>query len=376
MLPYLRDDYGNPGSVHAMGRKARDAVDRAREQVAGLFNARPEQIIFTSSGSEANNFAIRNLCERCLKSDDDMVLTSELEHESVYSTLRAIAGDRRVMYARPYGFGQIGLEPVSRILDASNVRTAFVSLMYMNNETGAVSSIPAIAAVCSTKGIPIHVDCVQAAGFLDIDSQRILFDMATISSHKLHGPKGAGAVFVRDLEKLHPLIHGGAHQEFGLRGGTENVPAIVGFGEACLIANENLTGIYLGVSRLRDLFIREITGAFGALDIDFDFNSFIEEKSKIVSLRVPGVDAESLILALDALGVEVSAGSACHAHENTPSRALTSMGLTPQQARETIRVSFSSQNTPAEVEEAARIIAHAANLLLNAKEAHAYLTGF
>lgn len=367
MLPYLRGDYGNPGSVHAMGRKAKDAVDRAREQVAGLFNARPEQIIFTSSGSEANNFAIRNMCALYLGASSGQVITSALEHESVYRALGAMAGGRRVLYAQPTMFGQIGLSAISRIIDDSDALPSFVSLMYMNNETGAVSSIPAIAALCSMRGVPLHVDCVQAAGFLDIDSQQILFDMATISSHKLHGPKGAGAVFVRDLEKLHPVIYGGAHQEFGLRGGTENVPAIVGFGEACRIANENLTGIYLGISRLRDLFIREITGAFGALDIDFDFNSCLEEKSKIVSLRVPGVDAESLILAIDALGVEVSAGSACHAHENTPSRALTSMGLTPQQARETIRVSFSSQNTPDEVTQAAELIARAARQLLMVK---------
>lgn len=372
MLPYLRFEYGNPGSIHTMGCHARAAIDKARQQVAEFFSADPSQIIFTSGGTESNNFALR--CMRSVGTFEydarDYAITSEMEHDSVFNVMSRREVVHHIQLAKPDSTGRITYDSFRDAVNRRGCDPSFVSLMYMNNETGAVSDIDAISEWCLEHGIPIHVDCVQAAGFLDLNARRIPFDFASVSSHKIHGPKGVGCLFVREPSRISPLIIGGDEQEYGLRGGTENVAGIVGFGEACRIAKEALSyrasycaGLakgFMGIVKA----VLEARGA-GSLVESIQING-PSDPNKILNLRVPGIDAETLVLMLDCHGVCISAGSACHAHENHPSRALVATGLKANEARESVRISFGSQNTPAEINEAAEHFAHCIWMLKSA----------
>lgn len=351
MLPYLKEQYGNPGSLHSLGREAKRAVDKAREQVSELINCDPEQIVFTSGGSEANNLAIKGFLE-----DGDGVVISRTEHDSVWNS----ADSFKYVFgaAAPFANGTVGVGTIDSLV---NEYTQLVSVMYVNNETGAINPVKRIAERCHEHKLYFHTDCVQALGSIPVDVRDIGCDFASFSSHKIHGPKGVGALFVKNKDLLTPLVSGGYEQEFGLRGGTENVAGIVGFGEACRIVKDNLTNDMGYIKKLRDKF-------FEALHAWLDQPGFPELMhvnsnephctAKVLSLRFDGVDAQTLVLLADTQGVCISAGSACRAHDNKPSLALVAMGLTEEQARSTVRISFSVDNTVEEVKDAARIIAN------------------
>lgn len=351
MMPYLKEQYGNPGSLHSLGREAKRAVDKAREQVSELINCDPEQIVFTSGGSEANNLAIKGFLE-----DGDGVVISRTEHDSVWNS----ADSFKYVFgaAAPFANGTVGAGAIGSLV---NEYTQLVSVMYVNNETGAINPVKRIAERCHEHKLYFHTDCVQALGSIPVDVRDIGCDFASFSSHKIHGPKGVGALFVKNKDLLTPLVSGGDEQEFGLRGGTENVAGIVGFGEACRIVKDNLTNDMGYIKKLRDKF-------FEALHAWLDQPGFPELMhvnssephcvAKILSLRFDGVDAQTLVLLADAHGVCISAGSACRAHDNKPSPALIAMGITEEQARSTVRISFSTDNSVKGVEDAARIIAN------------------
>lgn len=357
-MPFLGDMYGNPGNIHKLGRAAADAVASAREQVADFLHASPEQIIFTSGGSEANNLAIRTY----RKSGSGLVAASAIEHDSVRNTLSAIRQERglRVSYIYP---DQNGVITADAVKSEAGWETALVSVMYVNNETGAVNEVPEIGTICRARGTLFHTDCVQAAGTLDLDVDKLNCDLLSISSHKLHGPKGVGALYVRDRSLISPLIYGGADQEFGLRGGTENVAGIVGFGEACRLAKLNLKENAAHISTLRQLFwqkLRERLDEHGLSGICHINGPSIIQPGKILNLRFDGVDAETLVVWMDARDVCISAGSACRSHEQEPSHVLTAMGLTAEEAMQSVRVSFSDTNTVDETLRAAEIMADCA----------------
>lgn len=352
MTPYLKEQYGNPGALYSLGRESKRAVDKAREQVAELINCDPEQIVFTSGGSEANNLAIKGFLE-----DGDGVVISRTEHDSVWN---AADGFRYAFgAATPFVNGTVGIGAIDSLL---NEYSQLVSVMYVNNETGAINPVKRIAERCHEHKLYFHTDCVQALGAVPVDVRDIGCDFASFSSHKIHGPKGVGALFVKNRDLLTPLVFGGKEQEFGLRGGTENVAGIVGFGEACRITRENLSSNIEYVTKLRDTFLEELTACIkqlGIPDETMHINGNIRMCSpKVLSLRFEGVDAQSLVLMMDANGVCISAGSACHSHENRPSRTLLAMMLSPDQARSSVRVSFSVDNTVDEVKDAARILAN------------------
>jgi len=230
--------------------------------------------------------------------------------------------------------------------------TGLVSVMFVNNEIGAVNDINEIGRICRQHEVMFHTDCVQAAGQYELSVHKNDADFATVSSHKIHGPKGVGALYVREKDFL-PLVCGGAEQEFGLRGGTENVPGIVGFGAAASIAVERMRVDLISVSTLKQHFYMALLDAFRHLDLPTDcirVNGHpVIEPGKTLNLRFDSVDAQTLLLMLDANGVCVSAGSACRSHEAEPSHVLTAMGLTPNEARSSVRVSFSKYNTTDEV---------------------------
>ena len=365
MLPYLKEQYGNPGSLYSIGREAHKAVEKAREQTAAFIGAEPHQIIFTSGGTEANNTVFFGLSEQFNRKGKRHIITSAAEHDSVLKAVREMC-IKHGFYKTETGIDAQGCAVPGLVKDAINIATGIVSVMYVNNETGAENDIFAISDICRTKGVLFHTDCVQAAGSCPIDVRQIGCDFLSLSSHKIYAPKGCGALFIKRPDEISPLIHGGSNQEFGLRGGTENVAAIVGFGKACELMGSRLHSADILTSSLKQVFWQALCEALTSAELSdtVHINGGSPVKhGRILNLRFDGVDGETLVLMLDHKGVCVSAGSACRSHESEPSRVLTAMGLTPEEARSSIRVSFSCFNTEAETIEAAKTIAACAALL-------------
>lgn len=365
MQPYLGDFYGNMGSLHSKGREAYNAVQNARKQVADFINASPKQIIFTSGGTEANNMVINNAMLMPCKS---RIVTSKAEHESILKSVKNASnyGKMETWILPVLSSGSLDLDhAVDAILNKTNAQSiAVASFMRANNELGSLNPIWEIGELCSELYIPFHTDCVQAAGFSEIDVKKFKCDYLTISSHKIHGPKGVGALYVKEPKMFKPLIHGGDSQEFGLRGGTENIAGIVGFGKACEIAMNTMAENQYKIRESRDAFksnLRYNMACLGLSDI-LHFNSIA---NKIINVRFDGIPSESLLMVLDSQGVCVSAGSACNASDGKPSHVLKAIGLTDEQAKSSIRVSFSKYNTEAESIEAAKIFANCVKTLYN-----------
>lgn len=367
MMPYLKGGYGNAGAVYRIGRESAKAIQKAREQVAQLFNASADQIVFTSGGSEGNNMVF-SYGMRCMLEERGKkhVVISQIEHDSVYeaathmfkpSGKADIKDDFYTQFIHIKSDGTVDVKHLEALLDEDE-SIGLVSVMYVNNETGAVNPINHIGEICRDRGILFHTDCVQAAGCHPIDANIIGCDFATISGHKIYAPKGIGAIYIKDKTLARSLIYGGTNQEFGLRGGTENVASIVGLGKACDLICSDFGTQRVTVSLLKRLFYENMTSYLKELNLEDRIHvngASVGDVGKTLNLRVEDIDSETLLLMLDAKGVCISAGSACHSHRSEPSRVLTAMGLSDDEARDSVRISFSSTNTPAEIEEAAAI---------------------
>lgn len=358
MYPYMTREFGNPGSLHKMGREAAKAVEKAREQTAQLFGCKPEQVIFTSGGSEGNSMVFRGLKDKLLAEGKNHIVVSAIEHDSVVraaETLIKDGFDIDLVYPNPSKC--VGSEEV---FDVMRDNTGLVSVMSVNNELGTGNLILSIGKLCCGEGVLFHSDCVQAAGHIRIDVERQNMDFATISAHKLHGPKGVGALFVRD-KNISPLICGGEMQEFGLRGGTENVAGIVGLGKACELFVNCSTDELNNPWIMSLAFIKALQDEFGEDDLS-KVGVRINQGGAILythvlSITVDRVFGESLVLMMDSMGVCISAGSACRSHETMPSWTLRSYGLSEDEAMRTVRVSFSRYTTREEAEAGAKIMA-------------------
>lgn len=367
MMPYLKGGYGNAGAVYRIGRESAKAIQKAREQVAQLFNASADQIVFTSGGSEGNNMVF-SYGMRCMLEERGKkhVVISQIEHDSVYEAAPHmfkpsgkvnIKDDFYTQFIHTKSDGTVDVKHLEALLDEDE-SIGLVSVMYVNNETGAVNPINHIGEICRDRGILFHTDCVQAAGCHPIDANIIGCDFATISGHKIYAPKGIGAIYIKDKTLARSLIYGGTNQEFGLRGGTENVASIVGLGKACDLICSDFGTQRVTVSLLKRLFYENMTSYLKELNLEDRIHvngASVGDVGKTLNLRVEDIDSETLLLMLDAKGVCISAGSACHSHRSEPSRVLTAMGLSDDEARDSVRISFSSTNTPAEIEEAAAI---------------------
>ncbi len=367
MVPYLTEEYGNAGSIYGLGRRAAEAIAKARKQVADFIGAEPEQIIFTSGGTEANNLAILG-CKNYLESKGKYTaVTSPVEHDSILKAFMALEDTTSpyikdgfdTLYLDVYKDGCVDLDSLREcVFDYSDI--GIVSVMAVNNELGTVNPIIDIGDICKTYDILFHTDCVQASGAITLDVNTFSCDLMSISSHKIHGPKGVGALFVRDKTVLSSIISGGAYQEFGLRGGTENVAGIVGFGMACELASKGLDDYSKTVTYYKQYFYEKLVDALKSKGIDGCLSvngSSPKRTGKILSLTFDGVDAETLVLMMDAKDVCISAGSACQSHESHPSYVLKEIGMKDDEARCTVRISFSEFNTNKEIEEAAVILA-------------------
>lgn len=350
MLPYLQDNFGNAGSIHSIGRQAANAIFTARKQVANLIGCEPEHIIFTSGGTEANNLAIRGTTPYLEKINKHHIISTEIEHDSVINTIDSVCNPlchnnkndiKSCFYSTLLKPNRNGTIPLNNLISAINSNTGLVSVMYVNNEIGSVNPIKEIAEICNKHNVILHTDCVQALGFQEINVNDINCDLLSLSAHKINAPKGIGALYVKDLDMLSPIINGGKSQEFGLRGGTENVAGIVGFGMACeLIDKDTVAFRHEQIHNLKQQFEKGLVQSFKELNIDKLLHINSPENSKILNIRIDKVDGQTLVMLLDSNNIYVSSSSACRSHETKPSRVLTSIGLSEEEAKSSIRISF------------------------------------
>lgn len=349
MLPFLHESFGNPSSGYAIGREARKAVKTAREQVAALLGAEPDEIVFTSCGTEADNTAIESAI-RAYPERKHLVIAAT-EHDAVINYCSELEK------SRGYEVTKLGVDTGGRInlneLEAA-IRpgeTALVSLMWGNNETGVIHPIAEAAVIADEKGVLFHTDAVQATGKVTVDLSQSAVHYLAISGHKLHAPKGVGVLYVRKNVRFHPLLIGGG-QEGKRRAGTENVPYLVGLGVAAEQAQKHLeahSNESDPVRALRDRFEAEICKRIEGININGDSKHRAPNTSNI---RIEGIDAAGAIILLDQKGICCSAGSACTTGALHPSHVLTAMGIPAQHARECLRISFSRFNTEAELDTA------------------------
>lgn len=356
---YLYENYGNAGSVHSFGAESKRAVDVARNQIATSLITSQENVIFTSCGSEANTLAIVGLANHLQSLNLNHIITTKYEHHSVLNAMKEM---ERRGFEVTYLDVPNGLVQFNDFVAAVRDDTGLVSIMYVNNELGTKNDIKPIYEFCKKREILFHSDCVQAIGTETIELGKTA-DMVSISGHKIHAPKGVGCLCTLYKDFLSNTIFGG-QQEFGIRPGTENVASIVAFGQAMQNLSANKEQISTRIDVVSLGFGGRLLQLSEELGFKFECNTSTNRNtSKILSLRFSNIDAETLVIMLGERGVCVSAGSACSSHSSEPSHALKAIGLTDEQARSTIRVSFSEYNTVTEAHEAAEIVADCVSLL-------------
>lgn len=360
MMPYLTDNFGNAGGLYRLGRESAEAIEQARKQVASLFGCDPKHVIFTSGGTESNNMVFAGTRIWREHAGRPRLACSSIEHDSVYRNV--MTRDTSPYVLRPSARGIISVPNT-----ALPEEVGLLSVMYVNNETGVTNPVKDLSRWAHASGALFHTDCVQATGLHDLNVKMLGDpDFVSISAHKIHGPKGMGALYIKDPDKFIPMIKGGYYQEYGLRGGTENVAGIVGFGAACQLLMENRYAYSNTVSRNTDRFISALTiwmrnkGLRRIMTINGSNSTY---PSRVINVRFEGVDAETLLLLLDDKGICASAGSACHSHSSTQSRTLLEMGLSETNARNSVRFSFDDTLTEADLGEAAKQVADAVEVL-------------
>jgi cysteine desulfurase len=348
MLPYLREQYGNPSSLHWFGQRARAAVEEARAQVAALVGAEPTEIVFTASGSESDNMALRGVAAKAREPRRGVVV-SAIEHHAVLNAVRALREEGvPVAVARAGPSGVVDVDDLAARVDE---RTALVSLMLANNETGVLQPVAEAARLARERGALVHCDAVQAAGKVPIDVRALGVDLLTLSAHKLYGPKGAGCLVVRRGTPMAPLVRGGG-QERNRRAGTENVAGIVAFGAAARLAAEGLDREAARVGALRDRLEARLLALPGA-----EVNGRGPRLPNTANVSFAGAEAEELLIALDLEGIAVSTGAACAAGAVEPSHVLRAMGFAPGRVQSSLRLSLGRTTTEEDVDRAAAIIA-------------------
>ncbi len=354
MLPYLRGRYGNASSRHELGTTARRAVDVAREQVATLVNAQPAQVIFVSGGTEANNLFIKGAASHLKPSQ---IAVSAIEHPCVAKPAQDLARQgwklRKIAVTRD---GTVDLADAGRALQEP---TGIVSVMLANNETGAIQDVAAVAGLARAARAWMHTDAVQALGKIPVDFAALGVHAMTVSAHKLYGPKGAAALVVDKRLQLRPLIHGGGHEQ-GLRSGTENVPAIVGFGAACVLAAERMRDLAPRLEAMRARFERGLD-ELGAVV----FGARAPRIPNTTYFAFKGILGETLVIELDKAGFAVAPGAACSSANPEPSATLIAMGVDPELALGAVRFSLGAGNTTQQVDEFLEVLQAAVRRLKN-----------
>jgi len=358
MLPFFSGEFGNAASIHTTGQKARSAVETAREQVAALINAHPQEIIFTSGGTESDNHAIFGMFNPTNYADANLISTV-IEHEAVLNTCQALAASGvTVGYLAANREGQIDPQHLRDLLHEIP-DTSLVSVMHANNELGTVQPLEEIGRITKEADVYFHTDAVQSAGKLPIDVNALQVDLLSLSAHKIYGPKGVGALYIRSGTPLRQFLFGGRHQR-GFRPGTENVAGIVGLGKAAELAAASLEHDARGITALRDDLERGLLQRIPQSRVNA---ATAPRTPNTTNILFPGVDGEAFLIALDLKGLSCSTGSACSSGAVEPSHVLTAIGLTPTEARSSLRFSLGRHTTRQEIDAALLAIPQAVEQL-------------
>lgn len=347
MLPFMTDQFGNGSSIHTYGRDARNAIDDAREQVAALINAKsPSEIVFTGTGTEADNYAIKGIAElQQSRNSGNHIITSAIEHHAVLHTCHYLEKHGfEVTYLPVDRYGQVQLDDLR---EAIRDTTILISVMHANNETGVIEPIGGICEIAREHRIPVHTDAVQSVGKLQVDVQALGVSMLSLSAHKIYGPKGIGALYLRRGTRLENLLHGGSHER-NRRAGSENVPAIVGLGEAAALAKKDRE---VNLEHLNQLTAKLRQGLHERMKYIHENSDPGNSLPGTLNISFEYIEGESLILRLDMEGICVSTGSACTSGSMEPSHVLAALGLPPQLAQGTVRFSLGKDNTETEIDE-------------------------
>ena len=342
MEPFFMHKFGNTMSIHSFGQEAKIALEKSRETVADLINAKPNEIIFTGSATESNNFALKGVAF-ANKNKGKHIIISQIEHPCIMETADWL--ERQGFKITRLAVDKYGLVNPLDVKKAIRKDTILVSIIHASNEIGTIQSIGKIGKICRSKRVYFHTDVVQSFGKIPIDVDKMNIDLLTASSHKIYGPKGAACLFVKEGIKIEPILHGGG-QEMGLRGSTSNVPAIVGFAKACEICKKEMKEETQRLIKLRDKLIKNV------LKIERTYLNGHPEKRlpNVVNFWFSFIEGESLVVRLDLKGIAVSTGSACSSAKLEPSHVLLAIGLKPQQAHSSLRVSLGRLTTEKEID--------------------------
>ena len=347
MLPYLKEQYGNPSSIHRYGRLTRKAIHKARKQIASLINADPAEILITSGGTESNNTALVGISSQF---PDSQIITSSIEHDAILEPCKKLNSKGfQVDYLPVDKSGMINIEDLKNMISK---KTSLVSVMFGNNEVGTIQPISEITKICHENNVFFHTDAVQTVGKLPVDVKKLDVDLLSISSHKLYGPKGVGALYIKDGVKIYPMILGGG-QEFRLRSGTENVASIVGFGQACEIAQNHLIENISLVKKLQTILVKKVLDEIPEVTFNGNLESRLSNNAHFTFL---GVNGEDLIIKLDEYGIAASTGSACSVNTQKASHVLESMGFSLEQITGSLRLTVGIFNTENEINETVDIL--------------------
>ena len=348
MEPYFNEKFGNTMSIHSAGRAAKNALEDSREKVASLMNANPKEVIFTGSATEANNFALKGVAF-ANKKKGNHIIVSKIEHDCVLNSARWL--EKQGFKVTYLDVDHYGLVDPKEVEIAITKDTILVSVMHANNEIGTIEPIEEIGKICRKKGVYFHSDAAQSFGKIPIDVKKMNIDLLTVNAHKMYGPQGVGALYVRSGVVIDPLLHGGGH-EFGLRSSTTNVPGVVGFGVAAELRKKEMDKEAKFLTKLRDKLIE------GVLKIE---NSHLNGHP---TKRLPNnanfsfdfIEGEALVLHLDMKGIDASTGSACSSSSLEPSHVLTAIGLKHEQAHGSLRLSLGKENTEKDIDYVLKVL--------------------
>ena len=346
MIPYFNNYYGNASSIHSLGIDAYNAIEKSREKVAELLSSETEEIIFTSSGTESDNLAIKGIANQNKnkkKYKGPHIITSSIEHPAVLETCKYL--EKNGFNIKYLPVDKYGIVNIKDLENSISKNTFLITIMHANNEIGTIEPIEKIGQIAKEKDIIFHTDAVQTVGKVPISVKKINVDLLSISAHKFYGPKGVGALYIRNDIKLEPITHGGGHEK-GLRSSTYNTPGIVGLGKTCELAKERMEKDSLRIKKLRDRLIKE------TLKIDKSYLNGHPEKRLInnAHFRFEAIEGESLSLMLDNKGIAASTGSACSSRKIQTSHVLTAIGLPPEEAHGSLRLTLGKHNTYKEIE--------------------------
>ena len=344
MIPYLTKEYGNPSSIYTLGRNAKRALEEARRRVALLLNAKPEEIYFTSCGSESDNTALKGIAY-ANREKGNHIITSKIEHPAILNTCRSLEKQGfQVTYLDVDREGFIDLQALENAITS---KTILISIMFANNEIGTIEPIEEISKIAKKHNIIFHTDAVQAVGNVFIDVEKMGIDMLSLSGHKLYAPKGIGALYVRSGIEFESFLNGG-HQEKNKRAGTENIAQIVALGKACKIAQRDLQAYYDKLINLRDYYIKKLHEHFPNVKINGSMEHRLPGNCNVC---FEGIEATEILFKLDERGICASGGSACSSGQDSPSHVLTAIGVPSDLAKGALRTTFGDFNTKEEIDE-------------------------